>query len=301
MREFHDFIRILEENPEWKAELRRVVLTDELLKLPEIVRELVEAQRRTEERLNTLTARVDALAEAQRRTEERLNTLTARVDALAEAQRRTEERLNTLTARVDALAEAQRRTEERLNTLTARVDALAEAQRRTEERLNALTARVDALAEAQRKTEETLRSLAIDVAELKGDALERRYRERPFAYFGRLIRRAHTLSSDELVDLIDRGMNEGVLSREEAEEIALTDAVVRGRLWEDRTEVYLVVEVSWGVGRYDVERALRRAEILGKLGLRAIPVVAGKGIMEDAARLASQRGVRQVIDGRVVG
>ena len=280
VREFHDFIRILEENPEWKAELRRVVLTDELLKLPEIVRELVEAQRRTEERLDTLAARVDALAEAQRRTEERLN-------ALAEAQRRTEERLNALAARVDALAEAQRRTEERLN-------ALAEAQRKTEERLNTL-------AEAQRKTEETLRSLAIDVAELKGDALERRYRERPFAYFGRLIRRAHTLSSDELVDLIDRGMNEGVLSREEAEEIALTDAVVRGRLWEDRTEVYLVVEVSWGVGRYDVERALRRAEILGKLGLRAIPVVAGKGIMEDAAGLASERGVRQVIDGRVVG
>ncbi|MCS7014324.1 MAG: hypothetical protein NZM05_11940 [Chloroherpetonaceae bacterium] len=74
----------------------RLVTKQELGELKEAIKELSEAQRRTEERLN-------ALAEAQRRTEERVNEL-------AEAQRRTEERLNEL-------AEAQRRTEERLDKL----------------------------------------------------------------------------------------------------------------------------------------------------------------------------------------
>ena len=166
VHDFHDLVVLLEQHPEWQAELRRLILTKDILELPEIVQkisitiqELAEAQKRTEESLNKLTARVDKLservdelAEAQKRTEESLNKLTARVDKLservdelAEAQKRTEESLNKLTARVDKLservdelAEAQKRTEESLNKLTTRVDKLSE--------------RVDELAEAQKKT-----------------------------------------------------------------------------------------------------------------------------------------------------
>jgi len=66
------------------------------------------------------------LAEAQRKTEERLNQLSIRMDQLAEAQRKTEERLNQLSIRMDQLAEAQRKTEEELKLL-------GEAQRKLEE------------------------------------------------------------------------------------------------------------------------------------------------------------------------
>lgn len=42
IKDFHDVIRLLEEHPEWRAELRRVVLTDELLALPQQVTRLTE-------------------------------------------------------------------------------------------------------------------------------------------------------------------------------------------------------------------------------------------------------------------
>ena len=76
VNDLNDLIRILREQPEWLREVRRVVLTDELLALPDLVRELAEAQRRTDERL----------AEFQRRTDERFAEL-------AEAQRRTDEQV----------------------------------------------------------------------------------------------------------------------------------------------------------------------------------------------------------------
>ncbi len=107
-------------------------LKDVVRDLGQAVKELAEAQKRTEERLNEL-------AEAQKRTEERLTRLEEAVEGLAEAQKRTEERLNEL-------AEAQKRTEERLNELT-------EAQKRTEERLNEL-------AEAQKRTEDEIAKLS---------------------------------------------------------------------------------------------------------------------------------------------
>ena len=138
-------IRLIEENPEWRALFRQVLLSADLLELPELFRRLsahidalTESHRRSEERLDRLEAVVQELAEAQRRTDKALQ-------ALAEAQRRTEQR-------VEELAEAQRRTEQR-------VEELAEAQRRTEQR-------VEELAEAQRRTDEKVDTLGQKVDRL---------------------------------------------------------------------------------------------------------------------------------------
>jgi len=91
-------------------DLKKTVTKTEFNELREIVRDLGEAQKRTEKR-------VEELAEAQKRTEKR-------VEELAEAQKRTEKR-------VEELAEAQKRTEKR-------VEELAEAQKKTEIELRKL-------------------------------------------------------------------------------------------------------------------------------------------------------------------
>ncbi|MBE3599225.1 MAG: hypothetical protein IMX02_10710 [Limnochordaceae bacterium] len=319
VQDFHDLVRLLGEHPDWRAELRRLVLTEDLLRLPRLVEELgeqtrllAEAQRRTEARLEALTARVDALAEAQRRTEARLEALTARVDALAEAQRRTEARLEALTARVDALAEAQRRTEARLEALTARVDALAEAQRRTEARLEALTARVDALAEAQRQTEQRLaefaqstdrrfRDVMDDLGALKGRDLERVYRERAAGYFGRILKGLRVLADHEVDQLLEAAVARDAITWEERDDVLRADLVARGRLRATGQEAYLVVEVSWGVGPEDVERAHRRAGRLQKVTGLALAAVAGVSVLPEARQLAERLGVIRVTDGVLEG
>jgi tetratricopeptide (TPR) repeat protein len=315
VRDFRDLIYILEKNPEWQTELRRLVLTENLLTLPEIVRELAEAQRRTEEQVRALT-------EAQRRADERLGRVEERMDrleqalaALAEAQRRAEERLSRVEERIDrleermdrleralaALAEAQRRTEERL-------DALAEAQRRTEERL-------EALAEAQRRTEERLEALAEaletltkrvdrltdEVGALKGSDLERRYWERATSYFDDLLRRIRVLSDWDLAALLDEAVAKGALSRAERKDLLESDLVVVGRRWEDDAEAYLAVEVSVGLGEGDVKRAARRATLLDQAVARpSIAVVAGEWLTPEARQQARKLGVWRVLDGRAL-
>ncbi len=110
LEDFREWLNILYQHPEWREELRRMVLTDEILELPSIVRQLAEIQRE--------------LAEAQRRTEQR-------VEELAEAQRRTEQRVEELAQAQRELAEAQRRTEQRVEELAqARLgSAVGELQR----------------------------------------------------------------------------------------------------------------------------------------------------------------------------
>jgi hypothetical protein len=241
VEEFQDLIRLLQERPEWRADLRRLVLTDELLALPELVRELVQAQQRTEGRVGRLEDSVESLrAETERRFQE-----------LATAQL-------TLTRRIDDLREAVQTLGDRTYSLTA------------------------------------------DVGELRGSDLERRYRERPYAYFQRLIRQAHTLSGDELNAMLDRAVTAGQLNDEDVDEIVWADAIVRGRRRDDDQEVFLVVEASWGVGPYDVQRADKRAKLLAKAGVITLPVVAGMWVTPDGEVAARATNVWRVTNGRVI-
>ena len=130
---------------------------------------------------------------------------------------------------------------------------------------------------------------------MKGELLEVRYRERAPAYVGRLVRRAQVLSATERVELLENAVEQGILTEEEKNDVLLTDVVVRGRRKEDGAQVYLAIAVSWGVGPYDVERAIHRAALLGKLGSPAMPVVAGKNITPYADELTHASQVQQLI------
>jgi len=57
--DFHDLVRLLEEHSDWRTELRRVLLSQDLLDLPRVVQELAVAQRRTEEAIPHLTERME--------------------------------------------------------------------------------------------------------------------------------------------------------------------------------------------------------------------------------------------------
>ena len=123
-----------------------LVRADDFNELKGIVKELAEAQQRTEQRVEDLAEsqqrteqRVEDLAESQQRTEQR-------VEDLAEAQQRTEQR-------VEDLAKAQQRTEQRVEDLAESQQHLVEAQQRTEQR-------VEDLAESQQHTEHALQQLA---------------------------------------------------------------------------------------------------------------------------------------------
>jgi len=238
VEDFHDLLRILQERPDWREELRRQVLTEDLLSLPAQVAELrAYTERRFQE-----------LADAQARTE-------TKVAELAGAQARTE-------AKVAELVQAQ-------TNMTIQLTDLAQS----------------------------VRTLTDGVGELQGITAEIEYRTKARGYFGRLLRRLHVLSADEMSALLDDAVATGALSEVDADDIALADIAMRGKHKQDGTDLYLLVEVSWDVGPYEVERAARRAALLAQLGTPVLPAVAGKRLTAEAAELARIKQVWQIMDG----
>jgi hypothetical protein len=247
---------------------------------------LAEAQGRTEVKVAELAEGQSRLADAQARTEVRMNEL-------AQAQARTEDRMNELAqaqarteVRMNELAQAQARTEDRMNEL-------AQAQARTEDRMNEL-------ADAQARTEQEVRTLAEAMQRLTirtdtvlGRTFEIEFRERLSAYLGRFLRRGKVVANDTLLDAIEPRVTAG-----EADDFLRADIVAKGLV--DGVETYVVVEVSSTGDTEDIVRAEKRAGVLRKAGLAAIPLVACDAMSPESLAFAHRSGVRVWRDGSLV-
>ncbi|MGQ9814564.1 MAG: hypothetical protein ACUVR3_05360, partial [Candidatus Roseilinea sp.] len=87
--------------------------------------ELVQAQQRTEQRMDALTLRMEELAQAQQRTEQRMDALTLRMEELVQAQQRTEQRMDALTLRMEEMTDAVKIVARGLDQVRADVGGLS--------------------------------------------------------------------------------------------------------------------------------------------------------------------------------
>jgi DNA repair exonuclease SbcCD ATPase subunit len=140
---FRDDI-ILKETREIKAEIGRVW---------EVIKELAESQKRTEQEIEKIWGAIKELTESQKRTEQEIEKIWDAIKELTEAQKRTEQEIEKIWDAIKELTESQKRTEQR-------VEELAQAQKETEQKIKELT-------EAQRKTEESLKKLIEDHSKIR--------------------------------------------------------------------------------------------------------------------------------------
>ena len=61
VNDLHDMIEIMESNPIWKKELRKVLLGDDFVEIPELVRQLIEMNRKHDERFGRIETKLDTV------------------------------------------------------------------------------------------------------------------------------------------------------------------------------------------------------------------------------------------------
>lgn len=193
---------------------------------------------------------------------------------------------------------------ESIDVNTSRLDTaltrLAEAQSRTEVKVAELADGQARLTEAQARTEAEVKSLTVAMQRLTirtdavvGRTFEIQFRDRLTSYLGRLLRRGKLLANDELLDVIEPHVED-----HEVDDFLRADAVASGLV--DGQKTYVVVEVS---STGDVEYILlagRRAGVLRKAGLAAIPLVACEVISPESLAFAKQSQVKVWRDGSIV-
>ena len=189
------------------------------------------------------------------------------------------------------LAESQAEMSSILKRLDTRVERLEIGQEQIKQDVGVLKQDVGVL-----KQDVTV--LKRDSANLKGKAQEQTYHNKADAIFGRYLRNGRKAGS-WVADHLYAALLDEKVSEAEVEQVLAADLLWIGEERQTKTQLVLVMEASWLAEANDVERALKRAAVLERIGLHALPVVGGEEWTQDATTLARTHHVVVTMNGYI--
>jgi len=319
---FGDLTKLLREKPEWLEELRRLVLTDELLALP---RKFEEHDKRLEDHdkklddlsqkfegfivnefkpLKSKVEKIESDVEVLKRDvgslkadvevlKRDVGSLKADVEVLKQDVKTLKADVEVLKQGVGSLKADVEVLKQDVKTLKADVEVLKQDVKTLKADVEVLKQDVKTLKADVEVLKQDVKMLKIDVADLKGESFERRVRERAPGYFGRLIKGCKTLSAQEVAKVLEDAVDKGIISEDEKESALELDVVVTGTSKiQDGQKVVVACEVSVTAHSDDIERAFERASILSRaFAKQCIPVVIAKESAQEAFDKAQELGV----------
>ena len=230
-----EFLRLLDRNPEFRQQVRRYILSAELIELPEhfaafasSVNEFIAEQRETNARQREFNTRVDG----------RLDRVDGRLD-------RVDGRLDQMDGRLDQM-------DGRLDQMDGRLDQM-------DGRLDQMDGRLDQMDGHLDRIDGRLKTLTDDMGTLKGNVVSRATRDHVDSILSLLdLEYVNILYRRDLVAMLSQATNIPMGHRQSFYRADLMLQAVDA----DGTTHYVATEASYTADRRDTDRALRNAEFL---------------------------------------
>jgi len=261
--------RLFQADPELRETLRRFILTDALLQLPEKIEPLLQ-----------LPEKIEPLLQLP----ERVAALEAAVSELRTVVNRIEPVVNRIEPIVNRIEPVVNRIEPIVNRIEPVVNRIEPIVNRIEPIVARMEPAVIELQKWQRG----------EVARRKGDDYERSVIQRAGRIFG--LGQGGSPRDDaavrqQILLWLDAA---GLLDEEED---PASDPLEADLIWWKGERVALA-EISVKVDRHDVRRAKQRAETLRRAGLTVTPVVIGaQWAHRQTPKIAQREGVESVVKG----
>ena len=280
-----DFVRVLQEHPEWLSTVRAIVVGDELLSLPQQLAEFIAATnenfRLVNERLDRLESQVGELQAGQAELQAGQSRLESQVADLQAGQANLEAGQSRLESQVGELQAGQANLQAGQAELQAGHDNLQSQVSNLTGRVDNLTGRVGNLegSNFERKTRNRVLFRAQDAfnMDLPGIAMVQEQQSSP--EFNRLMnqaRRAGRISSEQQAELLEADM-------------IISDGVSQ----------HIVVETSITASIQDINRAGERAAIMASAsGAPCHAVIAVNQITDDLREHAAANNVTTFVLNR---
>ena len=255
-----DFIRAMDENPEWLEAVRARILTRELLELPR--------------RLEELSAVVERLATSQTEMKATQDGILATQDRMLATQNQI---LVTLKQHTGILAEHSDTLKQHTGTLKQHTDTL-------KQHTDTLKQHTDTLAHLKGDSVEKQLGKKI-YGLLGGSQFNMRLAKVVRGYYW-------TNAMDRFNSAVNAANEAGRISDERYSRIMDTDFIVSARRRGADEDIYLVFEASAKINRHDVDRAIESQDAMKAAfdGTEVVAAVYGWEISEEDRRYAESNG-----------
>ena len=313
IRDIRDLFRILEENPEWRTELRRQLLTEELLNLPAQVQALTEAvaengrqiaenSRILAEHGQLIAENGRQIAENGRQIAENSRILAEHGQLIAENGRQIAENRRRIEELTEVVAENGRQIAENRRRIEELTEVVAENGRQIAENSRILSEHTQLIADNSQKIQNltgTVDRLCVEMAQARGILLKldglrgRVYEEKVTKNLRHLTRDnlgyrrttvtygGHLGETDAVSDQLEDAFQDNRISHRELIVLARADFLATTYDPDDGELLMVVGEVSVSLDGDDLSRAQERAQIAARcfeLPAKALLVGAEAGV-----------------------
>ena len=254
------FIQALRDDPVFREEARALLLTREVLELPE--------------KLAQLTDRVDRLATAQ--------------ETFHAEQRQFNQAVETRLDNMDNFIAEQRQ-------FNQNVDHFIAEQRQFNQNVDHFIAEQR---QFNQNTTVLLGQVKGDTLEAKLERSIGPILARTFGIYDvRTLQSRFTMPNQEFNRRLSQAQADGKITADQALQLERADYIVYGRQTADDAEVYFVAEISWTLGQNDITRARERADIMAAAtGIATQAVAIAQEIPPPQAEQAAAAAVTLIHD-----
>lgn len=264
INDIEDFVRVLQEHPDWLATVRALVLGEELMRLPEQLAQFIAA---TDRNFQLVNQRLERL-------ENDVAGLKADITGVKSDVSGLKTDMTGVKSDVAELKTDMTEVKSDVAGLKADVAELKTGQDRTNRRLNRLEGRFSNYEGSDYERRVRYRFLSRATLEFDLDTPHV-----AFALQGQM--------TPALNRIFHRALRERLISPEEFQELHNIDIIIAAE-----NDHYVAGEASLTVADYDITRARERADILAlATGNRADPAVITTAISESQRLLAESNGV----------
>ena len=281
-----EFLEILRRQPELLEAARRLIVQDDLLALPGVLADFIEATNRNFELVNQ---RLERLEYDVTVLKEDVAVLKEDVAVLKEDVAVLKEDVAVLKEDVAVLKEDVAVLKEDVKELKGDVAVL-----KTD--VKELKGDVATLKTGQSRMQGQLDNLIGTDYERKVARRIRRTADRNLSIQNAQLVQSVTITDNPLItDLSDAAVRNGIITTNQADELEDADVVVKGSD-NDGDEAYAVAELSVTIHHDDIDRALDRAKILQQATDKAsVPAVIGADISDENREYARSLDVAVII------
>ena len=261
IRTSRDLLDLLDNNEEFRRAARRALLTDDLLELPDIVREMQQTQRLMIQRIDRMDLQIQEMRQTQRLMIQQIAQVAERMDRMEERQDRMEERQDRMEATIASL-------DKRVGDMDGRLRGW-ELERESMAKLLPRLAREYGVVRIKAVSADSRRSAV----------------------------RVNYVWEARFDEAVGAALDERRITAEDEGIISRTDIVARGRRGVDGPELWFAVQASVTIDDGDIERAAAGAEALRKVSDDdAEAVVYGRRIAQQQRVRAGELDVAVMLD-----
>ena len=262
INDISDLARILQERPEWLSTIRGLVLTEEVLRLPETMAALTKAveelARQTNEQFGAVNERLGHLETDVGGLKSDVVDLKSDMGEVKADVADLKSDMVEVKADVAEVKTEQGRTNRRLD--------------RVESQLGAVRGDVFEITAARKIVPSVIQQMAL-------------------YHCDTIVGPGTNLAQDRIND-IRQAEQAGTVERSSDQEVGLADMVLYGRQSSDNEPIWVVIEASARIDEHDITRARHRADILAAVYREnSAPVVVGESIDDRDQTRATETGV----------